>query len=100
MKTVQFPPICPFGNSEDDGLKIDLVEAAVHLFPITPENDVFLRVNTYAEDGSVSYFIGNRRAVQDDILDRLEAWGDLKQTPEDVALLRKWKLNRLVKRLK
>lgn len=96
MRAVQFPPICPFGNVHDDGLQIDLVEATINVFPLTEARDLFIRINTYADDSSVTYLIGNRKEIQNDLLDRLSGW-EPTLGENDLAKLRKWKLRRLLK---
>jgi hypothetical protein len=55
MKTVQFPPLCPFGDL-DDAAFLRRPSSAFALWSLTPSNDRFLLLSVY-EDGDLSYII-------------------------------------------
>lgn len=68
MRLEQFPPLCPFGDSEDDGVTLHRAMSKAVIWRVARNH--FLRVNIY-EDGDVTYLLGTRKEIQDDLLDSL-----------------------------
>jgi hypothetical protein len=100
MKTVQFPPLCPFGDSVDDGVVLRRPSSRTVIWQMTANH--FMRVNLY-EDGEVTYYLGTRKKVQDDLLESIDGIEDC-VTVDDFDegasdMLRRFKFNRLLKAL-
>lgn len=68
MRLEKFPPLCPFGDSEADGVTLRRSTSKAAIWRVARNH--FLRVNIY-EDGDVTYLLGTRKEIQDDLLDTL-----------------------------
>ena len=94
MRTVTFPPLCPFGDSEDDGLTLRRPSSKAVIWEVAKNH--YLRVNVY-EDGDVTYLLGDRKMIQDDLL---ESMCPEITTVSDEKLLRAFRFTRVAKALK
>jgi hypothetical protein len=95
MRTVQFPPICPFGDSEDDAVTVRRPSSRWVCWPVSDKH--FLRLNVY-EDGDVTYLLADRTEIQREFLSSVEDL-DLEPVPADqLEKLRELKLKRIARR--
>jgi hypothetical protein len=97
MKTIQLPPLCPFGDSGDDAVVLHRPSSKAVIWQVARNH--FMRVNIY-EDGDVTYFLGTRKEVQDDLLDSiLDVEGGTEIDEGGRDWLREFRFTRLLKRL-
>jgi hypothetical protein len=96
MKTVQYPPLCPYGDSSEDAVILCRPSSSWVCWPVSDTH--YLRVNIH-NDGDVTYLLGDRTRIQEDFLDSVEDL-DLEPVSDEVkATLKKFKLRRILHRL-
>lgn len=95
MTTIQFPPLCPFGNN-DDSVEINSTcdSDSSRWLCWDIGNGNFLRVGIY-ENGERSYRIATRKQTQDDFLASY-IHGHASIDAENLKRLRGLKMNRIV----
>lgn len=94
MRTTTFPPLCPFGGFYDC-LTLRRPSSRAVVWEVSKNH--YLRVNVY-EDGDLSYLLGGRKEIQDDILESIDGIGDLIDV-SDEKLLHAFRFTRVLKAL-
>lgn len=68
MNLAQFPPLCPFGDAEDDGATFSTLFAKVVVWSLRPDHSAFLRVALYG-GGEASYHLGDFASTSQALFD-------------------------------